>query len=80
MRDFRYQPQDSPTIWCIHCQAYEQAERAVQVMRTVFKVDKHGLIPYGICKVHSTHQMFAMQMNSDFNYSAELLPCRTNVK
>ncbi|MDP9727445.1 hypothetical protein FY534_05385 [Alicyclobacillus sp. TC] len=53
MLDFRHSPQTSPIFWCPHCQALVPAEFSVKIMKTVYRVEREGIFPFGVCYHHT---------------------------
>lgn len=81
MEDYRDNPQDSPKVWCIHCQKLVHANERHVKMRTVFCVTSSGLYPYGVCNSHviSSKNQAIVQSNGSsdsLNYNPLQSPLR----
>jgi hypothetical protein len=61
MADYRHHPDDSPFVWCIECRALTPKTLSTMVMRTIFRVESHGVYPYGRCTAHCAEP--SLQLN-----------------
>ena len=52
MVDYRNRPFASPVIWCPKCTKLVPMNESKKVMKTVYKIHKSGLFPFGVCKQH----------------------------